>query len=183
MLTKNYPEGNFWLTGMLPCEPLHGTKMFQAMFQFSYYKTPIWHGEHLKESFSSLRSSKKHPYFNEAVNIMEWLIVLQSFSMAERTRGLCCRGGRRGGTVSHWWIICLLISEWHSGVWIKGLLSCFSIRWGCREVITQRRAAVWASCPVELSLCSGLATHQSASSFLPEAWAEAISLDLWFLDI
>lgn len=43
-------------------------------------------------------------------------------------------GAVAGGAIEfHWWIICLFTCEWHSGVWIKGLLSCFSIRKGCQE--------------------------------------------------
>lgn len=136
---------------------------------FSYYQTPIW--------WKSLRSSKKKktPIFLLTVNIMVWLMVLQ---WLKKTLHLCCRGGRRGGTVSHWWIICLLISEWHSGVWIKGLLSCFSHKRGLSGVTPQRGTAVRAWCPVELSLYSGLATHRSVSSFLPEAWVGTISCDI-----
>lgn len=116
----------------LTCETYGGKNVSSNVF--SDYQTHTRYAEHLKEFFSSLRSSQKRPYFNGAVNITVRLMLLQSPSVAEKTPlHLCCRGGSRGGTVSHWWIICLLISEWHSGVWIKGLLSCFSIRGGCQE--------------------------------------------------
>lgn len=65
----------------------------------------------------------------------------------------------------------------------QGVAVMFFRKRGLSGGTTQRRTAVWASCPVELSLYSGLATHQSVSSLLPEAWAETISRDLWFLDI
>lgn len=65
----------------------------------------------------------------------------------------------------------------------QGVAVMFFCKRGLSGGTTQKRTAVWASCPVELSLYSGLATHQSVSSFLPEAWAETISRDLWFLDI
>lgn len=131
MLTKNYPQGVFWLTGMkLTCATYGGKNVSSNVF--SDYQTHSWHAEHLKEFFSSLRSSKKHPDFNKAVNITVRLMLLQSPSAAEKTPlHLCCSS--TGGMMSHWWIICLLISEWHSGVWIEGLLSCFSIRGGCQE--------------------------------------------------
>lgn len=109
---------------------------------------------------------------------MVGLMLLQSPSVAEKNPlHLCCRGGSRGGTMSHWWIICLLISEWHSGVWIEGLLSCFSIRGGCQEerhkggLLFGHRAQ--ASCH-----CTGAWRHISVSSFLPEAWAGPISRDI-----
>lgn len=65
----------------------------------------------------------------------------------------------------------------------QGVAVMFFRKRGLSGGRTQRRTAVWASCPVELSLYSGLVTHQSVSSFLPEARAETISRDLWVLDI
>lgn len=60
----------------------------------------------------------------------------------------------------------------------QGVAVMFFHKRGLSEVTPQRGTAVWAWCPVELSLYSGLATHRSVSSFLPEAWVGTISRDI-----
>lgn len=82
-----------------------------------------------------------------AVRISRWnqfyvCQLIQSPSLASHSTLCClCRGsGSWRGIESYWWIICLFTSEWHRGVWIKGLLSCFSIREGCQEKLFQQCA-------------------------------------------
>lgn len=107
---------------------------------------------------TEVKQKKKHPYFNCSVIIMVWLMLLQSPSMTEKktkkTPSLLERGQKRRNSVP---LMNNLSVDFRVTLWglNQGVAVMFLRKRGLSGGTTQKRTAVWASCPVELSLYSG----------------------------